>query len=91
MLEDDGYETPILAYIKELDVLVSASSITKRDIKEESSPPYSEDVVVDSKEETTNMEDSTPTTTPQSAIGSNELNDPPMEPNSIQYIMKRVW
>jgi hypothetical protein len=39
-----------------LDVLVSTSSITRSDVEEENSPPYSKDVVMDLKEEMTNME-----------------------------------
>ncbi len=46
---DDAYETPILAYSRELDVSVSANSITRSDVEEESSPPYSEDVVTNSE------------------------------------------
>jgi hypothetical protein len=37
--KDDAYETPIFVYNKELDVLVSANSITRNDVKEENSPP----------------------------------------------------
>jgi hypothetical protein len=54
-------------------------------------PPNLKDLVAYSKEETTNMEDSTSMTTPQFAIGSNKLNDPPMEPNSTQYVRKKMW
>ncbi len=90
-VQDNAYETLVLAYNKELDVLVSANFIIKSNVKKERSPPYSEDVVANSKEETTNMEDSTLMATPQSTIGSNELNEPPMEPSSAQYVKKRVW
>jgi hypothetical protein len=44
---------------------------------------------MDSKEEMTNMENSTPTTTPQSATSSNEHNEPLMEPSSTQYVRKK--
>jgi len=88
-VEDDAYETPIFANSKELDVLVSTSSIIKNDVEEENSPPYLEDAVMDSKEEMTNMENSTPTTTPQSATNSNEHNEPLMEPSSAQYVRKK--
>ncbi len=37
------------------------------------------------------MEDSTLVATPQFAMGSNKLNEPPMEPNLAQYVRKRVW
>jgi len=43
------YETPIFTYSKELDVIVLTGSITISDLEEESSPPYSKDVVIDSK------------------------------------------
>jgi hypothetical protein len=46
---NDAYETPILAYNRELDVFVLANSITISNVEEESSPPYSEDVVINSK------------------------------------------
>ncbi len=39
-VEDNAYETLVFAYNKELDVLVPANSITKSNVKEESSPPY---------------------------------------------------
>jgi hypothetical protein len=61
-----------------LDVLVSANSITRNDVEEENSPLYLEDVVMDSEEEMTNLENTTPIVTPQSTIGSNKLNGPPM-------------
>jgi hypothetical protein len=62
--ENDAYETPILAYNRELDVLVSAKSITKCDVEEESSSPYSKDVMTNSKKEMTNLKDTTPSATP---------------------------
>jgi hypothetical protein len=40
------------------------------------------------KEEMTNMEDSTLVATPQFAMSSNELNKPPMERDSTQYVGK---
>jgi hypothetical protein len=36
-------------------------------------------------------EDMTPTPTPQSAVGSNEFNESPMEINSTQYIRSKVY
>ncbi len=39
-IEDYAYKTPIFNYNKELDVLVSANSITISDVEEENSPPY---------------------------------------------------
>jgi len=47
-------------------------------VEEENSPLYLEDVVMDSEEEMTNLENTTPIVTPQSTIGSNKLNGPPM-------------
>ncbi len=85
-IEDHAYETPILIYNRKLDLLISASSITRSDVEKENSPPYPEDAMMDSKEETTNLEDTTPTATPQSTIGSNELNNPPMAHGSTQYV-----
>jgi hypothetical protein len=61
---------------------------TKCNVEEESSPPYSEDAMMDSKEEIMNMEDSTLMATTQFAMGSNK---PPMELGSTQYVKKRVW
>ncbi len=83
--KDDAYKTPILTYNRELDVIVLTNSITKSDLKEESSSPYLEDVVMNSKEKTTNLENTTLVATPQSIMGYNELNDPPMALGSIQY------
>ncbi len=88
---NDAYETPILAYNRELDVFVLANSITISNVEEESSPPYSEDVVINSKKEIKNLEYTTLMATPQFSTGSNELNDPPMAPNLAQYVRKRVW
>ncbi len=62
--EDDAYETPIIAYNKELDIHVPASSITISDVEEENSPPYPTYVMTNSKKETTNLENTTPTTIP---------------------------
>jgi Leucine-rich repeat (LRR) protein len=73
--EDNAYETPISTYNRKLDLLASASNITRSDVEKERSPPYLEDAVMDLEEETTNSEDTTPTVTPQSTIGSNELNN----------------
>jgi Leucine-rich repeat (LRR) protein len=74
-----------------LDVFVLANSITISNVEEESSPPYSEDVVINSKKEIKNLEYTTLMATPQFSTGSNELNDPPMAPNLAQYVRKRVW
>lgn len=90
-VEDDAYKTLVFVYNKELDVFVSTSSNIKCYVEKESSPPYSKDAVMDSKKEMTNMEDSTLVATPQFAMGSNKLNEPPMEPNLAQYVRKRVW
>jgi Leucine-rich repeat (LRR) protein len=63
-VEDGAYETPIFAYSRELDVLVSANSITRSDLEEESSPPYSKNVMMDSKKEMMNLKNTTPVATP---------------------------
>jgi len=63
-IEDDAYETPILAYNKELDFLVLASSITRSNVEEENSSPYPEDAVTNSKKETTNSKVTTLAATP---------------------------
>jgi DNA-binding transcriptional regulator GbsR (MarR family) len=63
-VEDNVYKKQVLAYNKELDVLVSANFITISDLEEENPPPYSKDVVTNSKEEMTNLENTTPTATP---------------------------
>ncbi len=89
--EDNAYETPILTYNRELDVLVLANSITKSDVEEENSPPYLENVMTISKKDMTNLEDTTQTITPQSATNSNELNNSPIAPSSTQYVQKGVW
>jgi Leucine-rich repeat (LRR) protein len=67
-----------------------ANSITRSDVEEESSPPYLEDVVTDSKEKITNLEDTTPMATPQFATSSNKLNDPPMALGSTKYVLNKV-
>jgi Leucine-rich repeat (LRR) protein len=72
--KDDAYETPILAYNRELDLLVLANFITKNDVEEEGSPPYPKNVVMNSKKETMNSKDATPMATPQFATRSNKLN-----------------
>jgi hypothetical protein len=46
-VEDDAYKTLVLAYNRELDLLVSAKSIIRSDM--EKSPPYLEDVMINSK------------------------------------------
>jgi hypothetical protein len=67
-VKDDAYETLVFAYSRKLDVL--GHSITKSDVEEENFPPYLEDAVMDLEKEMTNLEDTTPTATPQFAIGS---------------------
>jgi hypothetical protein len=85
-VKDDAYETKVLTYNRELDVLVWVSSITRIDVEDDSSSLYIKDVVMDSEEETTNLEDTTPTITPQFATNFHELNNPPMAPDSAQYV-----
>jgi hypothetical protein len=63
-VEDNAYKTPILTYNRKLDLLVSTNNISRNSMEEESSPPYLEDAVINSKEETMNSEDTTPTATP---------------------------
>jgi hypothetical protein len=60
---DDAYETTIFTYNRELDLLVLANNITRSNVEEKSSPPYPEDLMTNSKEETTNSEDTTPVVT----------------------------
>jgi len=62
--KDDAYETKVFTYNRELDVLIWANFITRIDVEEESSPPYIKDAVRDLEEETTNLVDTTPMTTP---------------------------
>lgn len=62
--EDDAYETLVLAYNKELDIHVLASSITKSDVEEESSPPYPTYVMTNSEEEMTILKNTTPIVIP---------------------------
>jgi hypothetical protein len=50
--KDNEYETPVITYSRELYSLMLASFITKSLKEEESSPPHTEDVLMDSKEET---------------------------------------
>jgi len=54
--KNDALKTPILVYNRELDVLVSTSSIIKSNVEEESSLPYLKDAMMDLKEETTSLE-----------------------------------
>jgi hypothetical protein len=89
-VENDAYKTPILTYNKELDVLVSAASITRSDVEEESSPPYPKYVMTNLEKEMMNLEETTLVTTPHSITSSNELNEPPMAPNSTQYVRNKV-
>ncbi len=100
-VEDDEYETLVLAYNKKLDSLISTSCITRSLEEEESSPPHIKDVVTNSKKE---MENTLPpfqgyaktnskdmTLTPTTMMGSNKLNNSPMELGSTQYIQSRVY
>ncbi len=59
---NDAYETSVVIY--KLDIHVSASSITISDVEKENSPPYPKNVVTNSEKEMTNLENTTPTTTP---------------------------
>jgi hypothetical protein len=68
----------MFVYSRELDLLVSANFITRNNVEEENSPPYLKFIVTNSKEAMTNYEDTTPMAIPQSTMGSNKLNDPPM-------------
>jgi Leucine-rich repeat (LRR) protein len=67
-----------------------ANFIIRSDVEEENSPPYPKDAVTNSKEKMTNLEDTTPTTTPQFATGSIELNNPPMAPDLAQYVQNKI-
>ncbi len=62
--KDGAYETLVFAYNKKLNLIISTSSITKSDVEEESSPPYLEDAMMDSKEEMMNSKDTTSIMTP---------------------------
>jgi len=63
-IEDDAYETLVLAYNRKLDLPILTSSITRSNVEQESSPPYLKDVVTYSKEEITNLKDINLTATP---------------------------
>jgi hypothetical protein len=63
-IEDDAYETPKLAYNKKLNLLILVSSITRSSVEEDNSPPFLEDTMLDLEKETTNSENTAPTTTP---------------------------
>jgi hypothetical protein len=39
-VENDAYETPVLVYNKELDILILVNCIIISNVEEESSPPY---------------------------------------------------
>jgi hypothetical protein len=80
----------VITHNKKLDSLILASCIVKSLEEEESSPPHIGDVMMNSEEKTMNMEDTTPVATPQFATSSNELNNPPMEPDLAQYVKKRL-
>jgi Leucine-rich repeat (LRR) protein len=80
-----------IAYNKELDLLVLANNITKSNVEKENSPPYPEDVVMDPKEETMNLEDTTSMTTPHSAMGSSKLNHPTMALGLVHYVHNIIW
>ncbi len=58
----NAYKTPIFAYNKKSDLLVSTNSIIGSSVEEKNSTPYLEDAVINSKEKTMNLEDTTPTT-----------------------------
>jgi hypothetical protein len=88
--KDNAYETIVLAYSRELDLLVLASSITKSYVEEDNSPPYLRDVIINLKEETMNSKDTTSVVTPQSAMSSNKLNDPLMACSLGQYVWSKV-
>lgn len=62
--EDDEYETLILAYNRELDLLVSTCSITRINVEEKNSPPYPKNVVMDLEKETKNSKNTTLAATP---------------------------
>ncbi len=48
-VKDNAYETLIFAYSRKLDLFVLASNITISNVEKESSPPYLEDAMTDSK------------------------------------------
>jgi len=85
-IKDDAYETPVFVYSRWLDVLISASSITRSDVEEKNFPPCPKDAMSDLEEEMMNLEETTLVVTPQFATSSNELNEPPMAPNLAQYV-----
>jgi len=101
--EDNEYKTSILAYSRELNSLVSTNCITRSPEEEESLPPHTKKVVMDSEKEmtnsfptfqgyaTTNSKDMTLAPTPQFVMGSNKLNDSPMELNLTQYILNKFY
>ncbi len=60
--KNNAYKTPIFAYNKKSDLLVSTNSIIGSSVEEKNSTPYLEDAVINSKEKTMNLEDTTPTT-----------------------------
>jgi hypothetical protein len=55
-------------------------------VEEESFPPYPEDAMTDLEKETMNSEDTMLVVTPQSTMGSNKLNNPPMGLNLAQCV-----
>jgi hypothetical protein len=59
-------------------------------VEKESFPPYPKDVMTNSEEEITNLEETTPIVTPHFTMGSNELNNPPMAPDLTQYVQNKV-
>jgi hypothetical protein len=61
--KNNAYKTLVFAYNKKLDLLVSTNSIIGSSVEEKNSPPYLKDAVINSKEETMNLKDTTPTTT----------------------------
>jgi len=88
-IEDNAYKTQVLAYSKELDLLILAINIIRSDVEEENSPPYPKDVMIDSKDETMNLEDTTPVVTLQFIMGSNELIDPRIAFGSNQFVQNK--
>jgi len=88
-IEDNAYKTQVLVYSKELDLLILAINIIRSDVEEENSPPYPKDVMIDSKDETMNLEDTTPVVTLQFIMGSNELIDPRIAFGSNQFVQNK--
>jgi hypothetical protein len=64
-VENNVYETSILAYSRKLGLVVLASCIIRSNVEEEKSPPYIEDAMTNLEEKMMNSKDTTSTTTPQ--------------------------